>query len=206
MQPNLQKNTKRIPGYDRRMTKEEINKCPIGKWQGPVHVIQSGSELSSALDQLADEIVLGFDTETRPAFKKGQKYAPALIQLAAQDTVFVFQLKHLGFPEALRNILADPGIIKAGVSLAYDVRELRQLEFFDPAGFIELGTLARERGIVNNGLRGLAAVVLGFRITKSAQTTNWARDILSDAQIVYAATDAWVGRELFTALSRLPVR
>ena len=191
------------PGFDRRMTKEEINSCPIRKWNGPVHVIRSTERMIEAVEHLSREAILGFDTETRPAFKKGQKYLPSLLQLAGENSVYLFQLKHLGLQEPLIKILADPTIIKAGVSLAHDLRELKQLTPFAQAGFVGLGKMSKEKGIKNHGLRGLAAVVLGLRISKSAQTTNWAKDELTQSQIRYAATDAWVGRELYLKLSRI---
>jgi ribonuclease D len=192
------------PGFDRRMTREEINRCPVARWEGPVEVVRSEKQLNRAAEELGRERVLGFDTETRPAFKKGQKYSPALVQLAGEKRVYLFQLRHCGFREPLAALLADPAIIKAGVSLAYDLKELRALAPFNAAGFTELADLAGQKGIKNNGLRGLAAVVLGLRITKSAQTTNWARKELTESQIRYAATDAWVGRELYFRLLELP--
>ena len=188
------------PGFDRRMTKEEINNCPIRKWNGPVHVIRSSERMIEAVELLSRESILGFDTETRPAFKKGQKYLPSLLQLAGENSVYLFQLKHLGLQEPLIKILADPSVVKTGVSLAHDLRELKKLTPFSQAGFVGLGKMSKEKGIQNHGLRGLAAVVLGLRISKSAQTTNWAKDELTPSQIHYAATDAWVGRELYLKL------
>ncbi|MDG4475147.1 3'-5' exonuclease [Thiovibrio frasassiensis] len=188
------------PGFAQRMTKEEINTCPIRRWEGAVHVVRTAAEVSQAVRALAEESLLGFDTETRPAYSKGECYLPSLLQLAGESAVYLFQLKHLGLPGPLREILADPKMIKAGVSLAYDLQELHKLARFEPAGFVDLGTLAKEAEIKNHGLRGLAAVLLGFRIAKGAQTTNWARDVLAPAQIQYAATDAWVGRELYLRL------
>jgi ribonuclease D len=191
------------PGFDRRMTREEINACPVRKWDGPVQVISVKDQVADAVDKLGREQVLGFDTETRPAFKKGQKYLPSLLQLAGKDTVYLFQLNHLGLPEPLLRLLTDPGIIKTGVSLGYDLQELQKLAPFTQAGFVGLGRMSKEKGIKNHGLRGLAAVVLNLRITKSAQTSNWARSELSRSQILYAATDAWVGRELYLKLLQL---
>ena len=95
-----------MPGFDRRMTKEEINNFPIRKWDGPVHVIHSSEEMTGAVEKLSREPVLGFDTETRPAFKKGQKYMPSLLQLAGENSVYLFQLKHLGLREPLRQGLS----------------------------------------------------------------------------------------------------
>lgn len=191
------------PGFARRMTKEEINTFPIRRWDGPVHVISSEREVSGAVTILSREPVLGFDTETRPAFKKGQKYLPSLLQLAGENMVYLFQLNHVGLPEPLIHLLANSGIIKTGVSLGYDLRELKKIAPFEHAGFVGLGKMSKDKGIKNHGLRGLAAVVLELRISKSAQTSNWARAELSPSQIRYAATDAWVGRELYLKLLSL---
>ncbi len=188
------------PGFAQRMTKEEINTCPIRRWEGPVHVVRTTAELSQAIQALEDETILGFDTETRPAYHKGESYLPSLLQLAGEKEVFLFQLKPLGLPTLLREILANPKVVKAGVALAYDLQELHKLAQFRPAGFVDLGNLAKKAEIKNHGLRGLAAVLLGFRIAKGAQTSNWSRDVLDPAQIQYAATDAWVGRELYLTL------
>ena len=194
----IQSNTGR-PGFDRRMSKDEINACPIKRWNGRTSVVRSKDELAAAMLKLAGHNLLGFDTETRPAYKKGESYLPSILQLANDKEVFIFQLKHLELTKPLRKILEDPAIIKAGVSLDFDIRELKKLSPFNPAGFKDLGELAKKAGIKNHGLRGLAAVFLGFRISKGAQTSNWSRDVLTRQQIQYAATDAWVGRKLYLA-------
>lgn len=185
------------PGFDRRMNKHEINACPIECWTGPITVVRTRDNLAAAMRKLAGHTLLGFDTETRPTYKKGESYPTSLLQLASVNEVFIFQLKYLGLARPLRDILADPTILKAGVSLDYDIRELKKLSCFEAAGFTDLGNLARKVGIKNHGLRGLAAVFLGFRISKGAKTSNWARDELTPQQIQYAATDAWVGRRLY---------
>ena len=191
------------PGFDRRMSKDEINSCPIKRWNGPVSVVRTRDGLAAAMRRLGGHTLLGFDTETRPAYKKGESHLPALLQLAGDDEVFIFQLKHLGLAGPLRKILADAAIIKAGVGLEYDIRELKKLSRFKAAGFMDLANLARQAGIKNHGLRGLAPVLLGMRIAKGAQTSNWARDVLTPKQIRYAATDAWVGRRLYLALEQV---
>jgi ribonuclease D len=191
------------PGLARRMSREEINSCPIGQWTGPVRVVRTRDELVEAMRRLAGQDLLGFDTETRPAHTRGENYPPSLLQLAGESEVFLFQLKHLGLAGPLRRILADPAVVKAGVGVDYDLRELRKLAPFTPAGFVDLGERARKAGIENLGLRGLSAVLLGFRITKGVKVSNWARDELSPQQIRYAATDAWVGRRLYLALEEV---
>ena len=188
------------PGFDRRMSKDEINACPMERWTGPISVVRTKDELALSMRKLAGHTLLGFDTETRPAFKKGQSYPPSLIQLATDDEVFIFQLKHLGLAKPLHDILTDPTILKVGVSLDYDIRELKKLSPFEAKGFTDLGNLAKKAGVKNHGLRGLAAVFLGFRISKRAKTSNWSKDVLAPQQIQYAATDAWVGRRIYLAL------
>jgi ribonuclease D len=185
------------------MSKDEINDCPIKRWTGRTSVVRTDDELAAAMSKLAGHTLLGFDTETRPAYRKGESYPPALLQLATDKEVFIFQLKHLGLAKPLRNVLADAAIIKAGVGLDYDIRELKKLAGFKPAGFMDLADIAKRAGIKNHGLRGLAAVLLGFRIAKGTKTSNWAKDVLTRQQVQYAATDAWVGRDLFLALEKI---
>jgi ribonuclease D len=188
------------------MQKDEINERPIRKYEGKVHLIRSETELSEAVRLLEKESLLGFDTETRPAYRKGESYPPALLQLAGANEVFIFQLKFTGLPRPIIGILSNPDIVKAGVSLNYDIAELRNVVHFEPAGFVDIGNLAKKHGIQNHGLRGLAAVLLGFRISKSAKTSNWASNELTPSQITYAATDAWVGRELYLEMRKIDHR
>ncbi|MCK4839067.1 MAG: 3'-5' exonuclease domain-containing protein 2 [Desulfobulbaceae bacterium] len=191
------------PGFDRRMSKDEINSCPMEGWTGPTSVVRTRDELATAMAKLDGHTLLGFDTETRPAYTKGESYSPSLLQLATDEEVFIFQFKQLGLAKPLRELLANPTIIKSGVALDYDIRELKKLANFKAAGFMDLGNLAKKAGIKNHGLRGLAAVLLGFRISKGAQTSNWAKDVLAPHQVQYAATDAWVGRKLYLALEQV---
>ncbi len=149
------------------------------------------------------EKVLGFDTETRPTFRVGERYLPSVLQLAGEHAAYVFQLRHCNLSTPLRRLLANPDIIKAGIGLDHDVRELHKLAPFEPAGFVDVGNLAKQAGCQNHGLRGLAALLLEFRVSKDSQTSNWSRKTLTRAQIEYSATDAWVGRELYHKLQQL---
>ncbi len=186
-----------------RMTKEQINACPVRKYQGRIHLVRTSEQVEQAVRQLEQEEVLGFDTETRPTFRVGQSYPPSVLQLAGEQAVYVFQLRHCRLSKALRRLLANPKIIKAGVALDRDVQELNKLAPFEPAGFVDIGKLAKQAGCMNHGLRGLASLLLEFRVSKKSRTSNWAQRTLSPAQIEYAATDAWVGRELYHKLQQL---
>ncbi len=186
-----------------RMTKEEINARPIRKYQGPIQLIQRPEQVDQAVEQLEKEEVLGFDTETRPTFRVGQSYLPTVLQLVGEQGAYIFQLQHCRLSKPLCRLLANPKIIKAGVGLDRDVQELNQLAPFKPAGFVDVGELAKQAGCMNHGLRGLSALLLGFKVSKGSQTSNWAQETLTRTQIEYAATDAWVGRELYHKLQEL---
>ncbi len=186
-----------------RLTKEQINAHPVKKYQGRIHLIRRSERVEPAVRQLEEEKVLGFDTETRPTFQVGQSYPPAVLQLVGEQAAYIFQLRHCRLSQALCRLLANPRIIKAGVACDRDVRELTTLASFQPAGFVDVGELAEQAGYPNHGLRGLATMLLGFRVSKHSQTSNWANEILTRAQIEYAATDAWVGRELYQKLQLL---
>jgi len=185
------------------MTKQQINSRPMAKYEGPIHLIQSSEQVEDAVRELEKETLLGFDTETRPTFRVGESYPPALLQLAGERAVYVFQLRYCGLPKPLRRLLATRRIIKAGVALDRDIKELKKLAPYKPAGFVDVGELARQAGCMNHGLRGLATLLLGFRVSKNCQRSNWAQRKLTRAQIEYAATDAWVGRELYHKLQQL---
>lgn len=185
------------------ITKAEINELPMDCYKGPIHLIRTQDDAERAVKKLKKETLLGFDTETRPAFRAGESYLPSLLQLATENEVYLFQLKQTGFTEGLRNILANKKIIKAGVAIKDDQKELRQLADFKPAGFIELADCAKKAKIKNLGLRGMGALLLGFRISKREQVSNWAKKDLSPSQLTYAATDAWIGRKLYLHLDQL---
>jgi len=189
--------------YKRTFTKAEINQLPLRHYQGPVELVSSPEGLALAVDRLGRERLLGFDTETRPSFKKGVNHPPSLIQLAGSQTVYLFQVDQLPPANGLQSILADPAIIKTGVAVRDDIKDLKRIWPFEESGFIDLGELARRLDLKTHGLRNLAANFLGFRISKHAQVSNWSREELTPKQIIYAATDAWVSREIHLAMAGL---
>lgn len=170
------------------------------RYDGKVRVVRDGPEADAVLRELAREPILGFDTETRPTFKKGQSYPVSLLQLAAPRCVYLFQLLQLDQLDRFAPLLADRNCRKAGVALHDDIKKLQEVIDFKAAGFIEISDITQRMGIVNTGLRSLAGHFLHRRISKGAQVTNWARKRLTDAQITYAATDAWISRELYVHL------
>lgn len=189
-------------GAARSITREAVNELPIRRYEGEVCVVEGATELGRALADLRNEEVAGFDTETRPAFRKGESYAPSLLQLATARAVYLFPLRPPLF-DALAGVLSSPVLVKAGVSVADDLRGLKKLFAFEEQSVVDLGVAARRSGLQQSGVRNLAALLLGFRIPKGAKTTNWAAPRLSAAQIQYAATDAWACRELYLELRAL---
>lgn len=183
-----------------RLSKDEINELPLVHFEGPVHFITRESQLSHAIERLGRETVLGFDTETQPSFRPGEYHLPALLQLAASDEVFVFRISKRIFSSGLIGLLGSEAIIKVGVAPQRDINELKAITPFQEAGIVDVAQLARSSGIEAGGLRSLAAAVLGFRISKRYQTSNWGRTFLHPAQVRYAATDAWVSREVYLTL------
>ncbi len=184
-----------------KLAPEEINLLPLGQYTGPIRIVASAAEAHRAVGELSAEHVLGFDTETRAAFRKGEHYPPALVQLAGRTAVYLFRLRPMGGLGELLRLLSDPRVVKAGVALERDLKELQELRYFRPAGFVEVEKLADGHGVAANGLRGLAAVVLGMRISKGAQRTNWDLPRLTEKQLRYAATDAWACREIYLRLT-----
>jgi len=186
--------------FPKKITKEEIVNLPEFRFEGKIHVISELDEVSDALRVLSREPVLGFDTETKPAFKKGQYFPTALIQMATETEAFLFRINFLGADQRIYRLLENPSIIKIGVALRDDLLDLDRLKKFNPQGFIDLNELVKSLEFENMGARNLTAMILGKRINKSQQTSNWENEELTKAQISYAATDAWVCREIYKAL------
>lgn len=187
----------------RPISREEINELPIQRFEGEVRLVATPRELEPAVADLLAETVIGFDTETRPAFRVGESYLPCLAQAASARAAYLFPLARVDFSAPLAEILAAEGIVKAGVGIGDDLKQMKKLFPFEQNATVDLGQLARQHGLKHSGVRYLAAVFLGIRIPKGSKTSNWAVRHLSPQQITYAATDAWVCRELYLKFEAL---
>jgi ribonuclease D len=187
----------------RSIAREDLANLPIRRYEGEVSLVGTLKDLEAARADFREERVVGLDTETRPSFKKGESHLPCLVQAATARAVYLFQLRRLDVFPALVELLASSATVKTGVGLAHDLRQLKQVFPFTVENALDLGVVARRRGIGQTGVRNLAGMFLGFRIPKGNRTSNWARPDLSPAQITYAATDAWACRELYLRFESL---
>lgn len=190
--------------FPSRVPREGLACLPLSSYSGKVVLVETDADAVAAVQQILREKVLGFDTESRPSFKRSQNFPVSIIQLCGENCVWIFRLANLkdSFP-AVFSIFEDPHIRKVGVAVNGDISGLRKLREFTPAGFEDISDKTRKIGIVNTGLRNLSAVFLGYRISKSAQMSNWAAETLTAKQLTYAATDAWISRELYLVVHKI---
>ena len=187
----------------RELSRDEVNELPIKRYEGEVRLVESAQELERVAAEWREERAVGFDTETRPAFKPGESYLPALAQIATARRVYLVPLQRLDGSEALRSLLEASRTVKAGVGMPDDMRALRKSFEFAEKAIVDLGAVARKHGLKQSGVRYLAALLLGTRIPKGTKTSNWAAPRLNPQQIAYAATDAWICRELYLKFEEL---
>jgi ribonuclease D len=186
--------------YKENITVEELAEHELSWFKGEIVLVDNLKTFYKVFPRLLGSDLLGFDTETRPTFKKGKKNAVSLIQLSTGDLACLFRINKIGIPDDLVDLLSDPSVIKAGVAVHDDIRFLKGIRRFSPDGFIDLQTLVKDFGIQSSGLKKLAAIILGFRISKRQQVTDWEAEQLSEAQLIYAATDAWVCHQIYKKL------
>ena len=179
---------------------DEIQQLPMQTFTGEIVLVNTNDKLRTILPLLKSASVLGFDTETRPSFKRGEFHKVALLQFAFSNKAYLIQIHKTGVTVELADILSNANIIKAGVAIRDDIKALQKFRRFNPGGFIDLAVMARESGLEVESVKKLTALLLGFRISKTAQTSNWEAAVLTEKQIEYAATDAWVCVEIYKKL------
>jgi len=192
--------------FQTTITKDEIRLLPKKSFEGRIIIIDTFHGYKKFIPVIKQEKLWGFDTETRPAFKKGTFNKPALIQFASDAYAFLFRLNRIGLPAELVDVIEDPEISKIGVALHEDLKDMGMLRKLKPAGFTDLQKYAGQFGIESKGLDKLTAIILKFRISKSQQVTDWERRNLSPQQLSYAATDAWVCYRIYKELQRIKTK
>ena len=190
--------------YIESISPEGIEKLEYASFPGKISVIDSvGAEFNRAIVYLRSQKVIGFDTETRPCFGPNQpRYGVSLLQLSGPEKDFLFRVKNMGMHRRLCNLLSDKRIVKVGAAIHDDIRGLQKLKEFTPGNFVDLQKIVWEYGIRDKSVKKMTAIILGFRISKTQQLSNWEAETLSESQCKYAATDAWVCREMYLKLMK----
>ena len=172
--------------------KQAINEMPRVTFPGRIHIIDAISQIKSAVTALRTAAVVGFDTETRPCFRRGENHNVALLQLSTDNDAFLFRLNRTGIPTPLKQYLEDGQHIKVGLSTTDDFHQLTRIcPSLQPAGFIEVQQMVKHYNITDQSLQKIYAILFGQKISKGQQLTNWEAPKLTEAQQQYAAIDAW---------------
>ena len=190
--------------YISSIAPEELQSLEYACFTGNVGVIDSvGAEFNRAVNYLRSQKVIGFDTETRPCFSQDQpRYGVALLQLSGPEKAFLFRINKIGMHRRLCNLLSNDRIVKVGAAVTDDIRGLQKYRDFSPRSFVDLQRIVGDYGIKDKSVKKMTAIILGFRISKTQQLSNWEAETLSESQIRYAATDAWVCREMYLKLMK----
>lgn len=186
--------------FQNEISKEEVAGLELIQYEGPIVLIDSMEAFEREIRHIARQPVLGFDTETRPSFKKGKVYPTSLIQIASLERAWILRVNRLGYPRELLELLSGEIPMKIGLGLQDDLRRLRSDFQFEPKGFLDLQQYVQAFRIDEKGLKKISGIVLNRRISKSQQVSNWDAEVLSEAQLRYAATDAWICLMIYNSL------
>lgn len=179
---------------------EQIKDLPLYHFNGGIFVIDTFEKLDYFLPLILEQKILGFDTETKPSFKKGIVNPVSLLQITSATQAFLIRINKIGLPDEIKNVLGDEKVKKIGLAIKDDIKILRDINLFEPKNFIDLQDFVVDFGIEAKSLKKITAIVLNKRISKSQQVTNWEKLELTEAQQTYAATDAWVCLQVYNKL------
>ena len=187
-----------------KISNEQTALLPAVEFRGEIRIVEHERDIAAACKTLAEQPVIGFDTETRPSFRPGVPFRVSLLQLSTPTVCYLFRLNKIPLAKPILQLLEDRRILKIGADVAGDLRSLRQIRHFRDGGFVDLQGIAPEWGIGEKSLRKLSAIVLGRRVSKAQRLSNWEAATLTDKQQLYAATDAWVCTRIYEQLLRTP--
>lgn len=192
--------------YKETITPEELEKLPVAEFDGEIFLVEGQDETyQMAIEYLGKQKIIGFDTETKPSFTANTKRnSVALLQLSGRDKAFIFRLHALGLPMELAAILSSSKVIKVGAAVNDDIKGLQRISKFTPKAFVDLQSIAANWGVLEKSVRKMAAIIIGVRVSKSQQLSNWESSELSNAQLNYAAIDAWICQKMYLKLLSTP--
>ena len=193
-----------INNFIDKISNEQTALLPAVEFRGEIRIVEHERDIAAACKTLAEQPVIGFDTETRPSFRPGVTFRVSLLQLSTPTVCYLFRLNKIPLAKPILQLLEDRRILKIGADVAGDLRSLRQIRHFRDGGFVDLQGIAPEWGIGEKSLRKLSAIVLGKRVSKAQRLSNWEAATLTDKQQLYAATDAWVCTRIYEQLLRTP--
>lgn len=185
------------------ITKQEIATLPVEEFTGRILLITNTKDADKAVDYLMNFACVGFDTETRPSFKKGQRYKVSLMQISTADTCFLFRLNLIDIPESLEKFIETTEVQKIGLSLRDDFGMMRKRTEVEPGNFLDLQNYVKEFGIADASLQKIYAILFGKKISKGQRLTNWEAETLTEPQQRYAALDAWACLQIYNKLKEL---
>lgn len=185
---------------DISIPKESVNRMRIVRYPGVIHLIETREDALDALAVINQFKVVGFDTETKPNFRKGTCNGVALIQISTGDVCYLFRVNKIGFIKELRDLFSNPDIQKIGLSIHDDFKMLGRLHQFEATALVDLQKMVKDYGIKDNALQRIYAILFSERISKAQRLSNWEAEVLSPAQMEYAAIDAWATLRIFNYL------
>lgn len=188
--------------YSESISSEEINELPVGTFNGRIIIVDNEESMRFAYAYLSRCDIIGFDTETRPSFKKGRINKMALVQLSSVNTAFLIRINKIPLSKEMLSIFENENIIKVGASIRDDIKGIQKQTPFTPKGFVDIQSIVGNYGIHDISVRKVSAIVLGIRVSKAQRLSNWEAQTLTPAQQAYAATDAWTCHEIYRKLTQ----
>jgi len=189
-----------IQQYASTITKDEIAGLDVEEFTGRIIPITTEKDADKAVEYLMQFPRVGFDTETRPSFKKGQRYKISLMQIATEEACFLFRLNYIDFPPSLQELLKSYKVMKIGLSLRDDFSAIRKRVDLAPKNFLDLQDFVGKFGIDEASLQKIYAILFNKKISKGQRLTNWEADTLTESQQKYAALDAWACLQIYNQL------
>lgn len=170
-----------------------------------LHIINNSKQLKKVYKNIIDQHIIGFDTEQRPTFKKGESQKPiSIIQIATDSNCYIIQTLKLDNLQMIRDIVSNPRIIKIGFGLKNDSNQVLRQFGAKGKSFFDLGIFIKTTFISKNTIGAKAAVSLFLNLklkkSKNAALSNWETERLQDNQIIYAAEDATAPLDVFYKL------